>query len=93
MVWNVYDTINRFGEDNGFMPLPASEPTQALCGSEEKIQVMRERVDAGEELWHPEDSIIQDSSSLPQSHSFFEKKGKAAQKLIYRVVFNRDFDY
>jgi len=36
-------------------PLP-SQPTQALPGTPEKIAVMRERVERGEHLHHPQDA-------------------------------------
>ena len=38
-----------------FIPRPASQATTARPGSAEKIAVMISRVEAGEELWHPDD--------------------------------------
>ena len=39
-------------------PLP-SVPTWHLCGSREKIEILRQRVERGEELFHPEDSTAE----------------------------------
>lgn len=33
------------------------QPTDAVPGTEEKIEVLRKRVAAGEELWHPLDGL------------------------------------
>ena len=38
-------------------PKPARKPTFAQPGSEQKIEVMTERVDAGEEVFHPGDWV------------------------------------
>lgn len=37
-------------------PVPCSEATLAARGSFDKVVVLRQRVERGEELWHPEDS-------------------------------------
>jgi hypothetical protein len=37
-------------------PLPASAPTGAPAGSDEKVEVMRQRFERGEEVFHPDDS-------------------------------------
>jgi len=39
-----------------FEPKPASTQTCAKPGTSEKIEVMRQRVSMGENLWHPEDN-------------------------------------
>jgi hypothetical protein len=38
------------------MPLPAA-PTAAVAGSLEKIEILRQRAERGESLWHPEDNV------------------------------------
>ena len=43
------------GRDVDFEPRPAREPTSARPGSLEKIEALRQRVAAGESLWHPLD--------------------------------------
>lgn|GEM_PF-3074244 len=66
-------TLNRIANQkdnavdvNGFVyyfePLagPDFVPTSAPCGSMEKIQVMRERMERGEPLYHPGDETEQD---------------------------------
>lgn len=35
--------------------LPASEPTDASPGTEEKLAVLCQRAEAGEDLWHDDD--------------------------------------
>ncbi len=44
------------GHDEDFKPAPADWPTDALCGSSEKIEVLRARVELGQSLWHPNDN-------------------------------------
>lgn len=39
-------------------PLPCSEPTDARPGSPEKMEVLRLRVERGEELYHVDDFLI-----------------------------------
>lgn len=38
-----------------WLPTPASEPIDALPGSADKVAAIKRRIEAGEELWHPED--------------------------------------
>jgi hypothetical protein len=38
-----------------YQPLMPSTPTSHKVGTWERIEVMRRRAEAGEELWHPED--------------------------------------
>jgi hypothetical protein len=42
--------------DSEEMPLPA-EPTAAVAGSAEKLEILRQRAERGESLWHPEDNV------------------------------------
>lgn len=41
--------------DMAFEPKPAKQSTEARPGSDEKVEVLRRRVEQGEELWHPDD--------------------------------------
>lgn len=41
----------------GPAPLPA-RPTSALPGSAEKIRVLAERAQLGQQLWHPDDAAL-----------------------------------
>ena len=52
---NVFEQIVKHGNDAGWEPPRESEPTNALPGSEEKIEVMAERLRRGETLLHPDD--------------------------------------
>ena len=38
------------------------EPTDAMPGSWEKLQVLIERAANGQELWHPDDRLIYDET-------------------------------
>lgn len=57
---NVYDMIRLMGDEGMFVPKPASEVCRFVPGTFEKIETMRRRVMAGEELWHPDDVVTFD---------------------------------
>jgi hypothetical protein len=42
------------GLGGGARPLPAA-PTSAVPGSPEKLTVLEQRAESGENLWHPDD--------------------------------------
>ncbi len=48
---------DRVGQSFGFVPRPASIATAAAPGSLEKLEILRDRVANGEELWHPSDRV------------------------------------
>lgn len=54
---NVFDAILKYGHDEDFHPEPTENfaPTDAPAGSEEKIEVLRRRVEQGLPLWHDSD--------------------------------------
>lgn len=58
-VRNVFEAIMKYGHDEDFAPLASDDfaPTDAPAGSEEKIAVLRQRVELGMPLWHEEDRI------------------------------------
>lgn len=41
-----------------YVPAPATQATQVFAGSSEKMQVLRERAERGQELFHPQDLQI-----------------------------------
>lgn len=43
-------------ENEYIQPVPCTEATTASRGSFEKVVVLRQRVERGEDLWHPEDN-------------------------------------
>ena len=43
-------------DDPEYEPKPASLPTEYRCGSFEKVEVMRIRLEKGESLYHPDDN-------------------------------------
>ena len=58
-VQNVFDAILKYGHDEDFTPQESSEfqPTDAPAGSDEKIEILRQRVALGLPLWHNADRV------------------------------------
>jgi hypothetical protein len=56
-VYNVFEAILKYGHDEDFVPEPRSDfaPTDAPAGSEQKIEMLRRRVELGLPLWHMDD--------------------------------------
>jgi hypothetical protein len=56
-VSNVFEAILKYGHDEDFVPRRGHdfEPTSAPAGSEDKIEILRRRVERGQPLWHGED--------------------------------------
>jgi hypothetical protein len=55
---NVAQAILDYGHDEDFRPRGLGVPTQSLVGSQERINVYRQRVEQGFEIWHPEDGKL-----------------------------------
>ena len=56
---NVFEAILKYGHDEDWLPEPddAFDCTDAPAGSDEKIEILRRRVDLGQPLWHQEDRV------------------------------------
>ncbi len=56
---NVFEAILKYGHDEDFDPQADDNflPTDAPAGSEEKIDVLRRRVELGQPLWHEDDRV------------------------------------
>jgi len=56
-ITNVFEAILEYGHDEDFVPDEGNgfDATDAPAGSEEKIEALRQRVLAGQPLWHGED--------------------------------------
>lgn len=56
-VSNVFEAILKYGHDEDFRPLEDEQfqPTNAPAGSDDKIELLRQRVQSGQPLWHGED--------------------------------------
>ena len=56
-VRNVFDAILKYGHDEDFYPEVSNDfsSTDAPAGSEEKIEILRRRIELGLPLWHDED--------------------------------------
>jgi hypothetical protein len=54
---NVFDAINETGHDEDFIPLETEQfaATSAPAGSQQKLDILAQRVALGLPLWHPED--------------------------------------
>lgn len=54
----------RFRTEDGMQPMlfesDVPEPTNAMPGSLEKVEILARRYLAGQQLWHPEDRLIYD---------------------------------
>jgi hypothetical protein len=55
---NVFEEILNKGYDDDWVSLPAKVATAAKPGTAEKIEVMVARLDAGEDLHHPNDEQV-----------------------------------
>ncbi len=57
VVSNVFEAILKYGHDEDFAPVEDGEfePTNAPAGSDDKIELLRQRVQSGQPLWHGED--------------------------------------
>jgi len=55
---NVFEEITNKGYDDDWVSLPAKVATAAKPGTAEKIEVMVARLDAGEDLHHPNDEQV-----------------------------------
>lgn len=58
-VTNVFEAILKYGHDEDFAPHTSDDfsATDAPAGSNDKIEILRQRVAGGEPLWHEEDRI------------------------------------
>ena len=56
---NVFEAILKYGHDEDFAPTERGEfsATEAPAGTEEKIDVLRRRVEMGLPLWHNSDRV------------------------------------
>jgi len=54
---NVFEAILKYGHDEDFVPHEKDDfsPTDAPAGSQDKIDVLRRRVEEGMPMWHNED--------------------------------------
>ena len=56
---NVFEAILKYGHDEDFSPTETGEfeATEAPAGSDEKIDILRRRVELGLPLWHSSDRV------------------------------------
>jgi hypothetical protein len=56
-VKNVFEAIVKYGHDEDFAPHVDHDfsCTGAPAGSKEKLEILAERIQRGQPLWHPED--------------------------------------
>ena len=51
---NIMEAVALKAEEK-FIPTPTKEATRAMPGSSEKVEILRQRMQAGEEIWHHDD--------------------------------------
>ena len=58
-VSNVFEAILKYGHDEDFAPaeFDGFAATDAPAGSEEKIEILRRRIEQGLPLWHTNDRV------------------------------------
>ena len=74
---NIFEAISKRvvgvdGGDENFNPTPSKDfrQTEHDPGTVEKIKVLRERLEKGEPLWHPDDKIdINTAGALPKNQA------------------------
>lgn len=55
---SMFDAIRILGHEMDYEPFSIPAPTEARPGSEEKVRVLQARLEAGEDLYHPDDACI-----------------------------------
>ena len=56
-VRNVFEAILKYGHDEDYAPPTDGAPTNAPAGSEDKIEILRQRIALGQPLWHDQDRM------------------------------------
>ena len=51
--------LDEFKSDDGYEPSALPQPTDFPPGSPDKVQLMRERLERDEHLWHPNDAAAE----------------------------------
>lgn len=65
----VFTDLLTVGHDEDFEHIPATAPTDALCGSWAKVLAMRGRVERGECLYHPCDNSMAIVPQVPRCYT------------------------
>lgn len=76
---NVHEAIRKVGHDEDFEPNIKGKvwrPTDAAPGSERKIETLRQRVELGCPLWHPNDAAFADEETRRRTDRSIESAGK-----------------
>lgn len=55
---NLDEHIRAHQSDAGFKPKRKCQPTQAMPGTAAKVEVLRQRLESGQPLWHPKDPVF-----------------------------------
>ena len=57
---SIFEALKKYGHDEDYEPKPDSLffPTMFSPGSDEKIEVLRQRVELGLPLWHEDDEKV-----------------------------------
>lgn len=58
------DHLTYLGHDIDYCAKPAAQPIKALPGTPEKLAALKARVDAGQDLFHPDDVVDYDGLTV-----------------------------
>ena len=61
---NLRRYIQKYQTDEGYQPELMPTPTNAAPGSATKVEILRQRIADGEELFHPDDTRFVDSDPV-----------------------------
>lgn len=67
---NLLEHIAAFGQDHNFAPRKKPQPTDLEPGPD-RVEVLAQRILNGEDLWHPDDPVI-DLETLASFSRFFD---------------------
>lgn len=63
---NVMHAINTVGHDIDYEPSQRPTPTACRPGTRGKLLILRDRIEAGEELWHDDDLTSDEEDNDPR---------------------------
>lgn len=71
---NLHEYLEMHQTDEGFQALSPCQPTTVMPGPE-KAELMRQRLEAGQELWHPSDPRVKTTRYAADLIPIFSNNG------------------
>lgn len=87
---NLHEFVETNRHDRGFTPSPCVEPTSARPGTPAKIQVLQQRIDLGQELFHPLDPQDHEGTA-PTRNKYLNVRGGRPNPRPFGVIAERVF--